>query len=621
MNHISPVMLVLISMLYFVSVVNADHHIRYAELHSNDFLEHGLDEGWLTINASSNWIIKLYALNDECWKCPFVHVTTIPDTASQMTLPVNTTFGTTIVLKRKHPSKDIEEDFCRFHKKFTEGGNYWLFVDDETYKSEECDVLLINHPLPAEMPILYVFLVLCALPVLIVLAKFVFGKARKSSSLDVTEPSTKSKKDLKLSSHHTKSQAQDNGQTTEVEIQPEESSSTKDHKRTRLKSLDTFRGLSLVVMIFVNYGGGGYWFFDHPPWNGLTVADLVFPWFIFIMGTSMNFSFKGMIRRNNTKCQILLKIIKRSALLFAFGIILNTNWGPVDLEHIRIPGVLQRFSLTYLVLAIIELIFIRNYNIPKERSCAPLNDILSLAPQWIISLGILAAYVGLTLKLEFPGCPTGYIGPGGLHDGGKHYNCTGGAAQYIDVLVLGKNHIYGNPTPKKIYQTTAPHDPEGILGTLTSIFLCFLGLQAGRILICFQSHKERIIRWIIWGVLTGVVGAVLCKGSQNDGWVPLNKNLWSISFILVTASFAFLLLSAMYITIDILKIWEGDPFIYPGMNSIVVYCCHDIFYRFFPVNWQIHDDHLSLLLKAVWDTSIYVVLAYVMFKKKIFVAL
>ena len=60
---------------------------------------------------------------------------------------------------------------------------------------------------------------------------------------------------------------------------------------------------------------------------------------------------------------------------------------------------------------------------------------------------------------------------------------------------------------------------------------------------------------------------------------------------------------------------------FSGMNSIVVYCCHDIFYRFFPVNWQIHNDHLSLLLKAVWDTSIYVVLAYVMFKKKICVAL
>ncbi|CAG2244219.1 unnamed protein product [Mytilus edulis] len=204
----------------FVSVVNADHYIRYAELHSNDFPEHGLDEGWLTINVSSNWIIQLYALNDECWKCPFVHVTTIPDTASQVTVPVNTTFGTTIVLKRKHPGKDIEEDFCRFHQKFREGGNYWVFIDFETYKSEECEVLLINHPLPAEMR----------------------TKARKSSSLDVTEPSTKSKKDLKLSSHHTKSQSQDNGQTTEVTIQPEESSSTKDHKRTRLKSLDTFRG-------------------------------------------------------------------------------------------------------------------------------------------------------------------------------------------------------------------------------------------------------------------------------------------------------------------------------------------------------------------------------------------
>ncbi|KAH3719674.1 hypothetical protein DPMN_062528 [Dreissena polymorpha] len=110
-------------------------------------------------------------------------------------------------------------------------------------------------------------------------------------------------------------------------------------KRQRLHSLDTFRGLSLLMMIFINYGGGGYWFFDHPPWNGITIADLVFPWFVFIMGVSMNFSFRSMLKRRKSRAAILWKVVRRSALLFAFGIVLNTKWGrsggPPEAAHPR----------------------------------------------------------------------------------------------------------------------------------------------------------------------------------------------------------------------------------------------------------------------------------------------
>ena len=131
-------------------------------------------------------------------------------------------------------------------------------------------------------------------------------------------------------------------------------------------------------MIFVNYGGGGYWFFDHSIWNGLTVADLVFPWFIWIMGVSLVFSFRG--RRKDSFRQQLYQVVRRTIILFAVGLFLNTSEGTcmisisvswklmfshvlsdTPITKLRIPGVLQRFSITYFVVALTELFTVPLY--------------------------------------------------------------------------------------------------------------------------------------------------------------------------------------------------------------------------------------------------------------------
>lgn len=584
-----------------------------------------LDEAWLTINSSVNFNILLFSLNDQCWKCDPVFVDIIPR-FSIYTLKVNTTYGTTIYLKENDLTGTLDETFCTFHKKFTESGDYWVFVSNQEFIHHDCKLLQTNDPLPAEMPILYVFGGLLIIWVIGDMVVRLDRKYNKSQSVNITDPENAPRnlrmKSLRPTQNGFSDISEDSGTAHDRNNSPQQYSTH--NKRERLKSLDTFRGLSLMIMVFVNYGGGGYWFFDHPPWNGITVADLVFPWFIFIMGTAMNYSFRGMMKRGTPRYRMLYKVLRRAILLFFIGIVLNTNWGPVNLKTIRIPGVLQRFSLTYLVLGLFEVCFSR-YDTPEKyqgRCWSSLRDILLFLPQWFLALGILAAYVCLTFLLPIGPCPTGYIGPGGLHDSGKYYNCTAGAAAYIDIMVLGKNHIYGKPTPHIIYQTTTPHDPEGILGTLSSIFLCFLGLQSGRILIYYLGHASRVVRWLIWAIITGAIGGTLCKFSINDGWIPLNKNLWSVSFIMVTACFAFILLAILYLIIDVTKIWNGTPFIFPGMNSLVVYVCHDVFYRFFPVNWYMENPmHWHLLLKAVWDTAIWVVLAYILYRKRIFIAL
>ncbi|WAQ95078.1 HGNAT-like protein [Mya arenaria] len=502
---------------------------RFNSYHGNNKPDLIMDEAWMTFNSTVTFDLLLYMHNHECWKCDLIYIHTIPG-GSSTSMKLNTTYGTTFEIRRNVLMQDTETIICGFSEKFRENGDYWLFFNQTNFETTTCDFSIANDPAAAEMPILYV-----AIGVL------VLGIAVKIVAMTVP------------------------GDPTSQEDVPNTHS-----KRQRLHSLDTFRGLSLLIMIFVNYGGGGYWFFDHPPWNGLTIADLVFPWFVFIMGVSMNYSFRGMLKRGKTRLRILGKVLKRAALLFAFGIILNTNWGPVDMKKLRIPGVLQRLSLSYLIAGRFKW----------------LRDVVYLLPEWIISLCILATYLALTFAMPVPGCPTGYIGPGGLHAGKAYQNCTGGAAGYID---------------RAIYQTVVPYDPEGILGTLASIFLCFLGLQGGRIFVTYKGHKSRIIRLIVWSLITGAIGAALCNVSKNDGIIPLNKNLWSVSFVLVTACFGYFLLAALYVVIDVFQVWAGEPFIFAGMNPLVLYLCHDIFYRFFPVNFQVDPVHWRLLLKAHWE--------------------
>ncbi|ELT88879.1 hypothetical protein CAPTEDRAFT_26311, partial [Capitella teleta] len=361
----------------------------------------------------------------------------------------------------------------------------------------------------------------------------------------------------------------------------------------RLKSLDTFRGISLVIMIFVNYRGGGYWFFRHSAWNGLTLADLVFPWFVFIMGTSMALSFRGALRRGIPRFKLILKVLKRAMILFALGVMISNSKGAFDLRTLRVPGVLQRLALTYLVLGIMEAALAKSHD--PHQWWSLVRDVVGNLGQWAAVLMFVAVHCCLTFLLPVPGCPKGYLGPGGLQHGGAYENCTGGATAYIDRMIFGTEHMYGHPTCMIPYQTTVPLDPEGVLGTLTSIFLCFLGLQAGKVILIFQGWKSRVSRWMCWSLVTGLVAGCLCKFSAEDGFIPINKNLWSLSYVMALASMAFLLLSVCFLAVDIFRVWSGAPFIYPGMNSIVIYLLHEILHWYFPVQFKVGETHAEQL--------------------------
>lgn len=400
-----------------------------------------------------------------------------------------------------------------------------------------------------------------------------------------------------------------------------------EQQQQRLRSLDVFRGITILLMIFVNYGGGKYYFFRHSPWNGLTVADLLFPWFMWIMGVSMVYSLRSQLRKGIPRSSIIIKIIKRSIILFALGLLFNgiTNRNTPTL---RIPGVLQRFSFCYLFTATMEVLLMTVNSGESLEGGSWLGggwymfrDVVDAWLQWSFVIVIVSLHTLVTYVVMVPGCPRGYIGPGGLHDYSADVNCTGGVAAYIDRMFFTSQHIYQHSTATKIYQNVTHHDPEGILGVMTSILMVQFGVAVGRILISHEGHKDRVLRFLAWSVSCGLFAGVLCGFSKEYGVVPVNKNLWSLSYVLTTASFASILFSIIYIAVDWSGKWNGNPARYAGLNSILLYVGHELTGDVFPFSWTpVGNTHGAYLLMHLWGASLWGLIAYVCHKKKIYIS-
>lgn len=578
-----------------------------------------MDEALLTVNNDLDTDVIVTWTSQQCYQCLYQQLGVVP-AASSLGQPssadfvVNTQYELNLRL-----NDSSSRQLCNaltFH--FGEHGNYSLWVRNLNNNSEaDCSIVTDRDPVNSYIPILVSFLVLAGLAVIYAIGRTVLG-------LDVVKriffTITGSQETERLINSELGSPGRTVTTVTDNILPPPPSPSK------RLRSLDTFRGISLIIMVFVNYGGGRYWFFRHSSWNGLTVADLVFPWFVFIMGTSIALSINTMLRSGCSRLSLLKKVLWRTLLLFIIGVvIINPNYcqGPLSWDNLRIPGVLQRLALSYLVVACLDLLVARAHLdiITTDSWWSPVLDILLYWPSWLGVLLLEVLWICLTFLFPVPDCPTGYLGPGGIGDMGLYANCTGGAAGYIDRWLLGEKHIYQNPSSRVIYATQMPFDPEGILGSINSILMAFLGLQAGKIILHYRDlHTSIISRFLIWGLFLGVISAILTQCSTNKGFIPVNKNLWSVSYVTTLACFAYVLLVMIYYFVDVKKWWSGAPFYYPGMNSILVYVGHEVFEEYFPFRWrmvnsQSHTEHLTQNLVA---TSCWVFISYVLYRKKIF---
>lgn len=200
-------------------------------------------------------------------------------------------------------------------------------------------------------------------------------------------------------------------------------------------------------------------------------------------------------------------------------------------------------------------------------------------------------------------------------------NCIGGATGYIDRLIIGESHLYQRSAAKVLYESR-PFDPEGIFGCLLTIVHVFLGVQTGLTIIIYTNWLERLKRWLCWSVICGILAAALSFLSQDNGVIPINKNMWSLSFVLATTSLALLLLSVSYVLIDVLNFWTGTPFHYAGMNAIILYVGHSICHML-PWRWRLDtmNTHFILLIENAWCLSLWLLIAYVLYRKRFFYSL
>ncbi|XP_060720711.1 heparan-alpha-glucosaminide N-acetyltransferase isoform X1 [Tachysurus vachellii] len=610
-----PVIVGLIAVIFAVSVSGIRSELVLSRL-SRKTPVLKMDEAFLTVVNEIQSDVILSILSGLCYQCFPQPVGIVPSVSGPGNVSAAIfTVSTQHVLTLQLNSTPANNELCRVNYHFGEQGNYSLWVKNLNNPNNiNCTIVTITEPINSSLPLLIALVVcgaVCALAAVwssVMRLNFVRNLVHRLGSSMEAERLINS----------------DLGSPSRIVESTE--SITPPTTGRRLRSLDTFRGFALVIMVFVNYGGGRYWFFRHQSWNGLTVADLVFPWFVFIMGTSVSLSLSGSLARGLRRSRLLMRIFWRSLLLFIIGVfIINPSYcnGPLSWDTLRIPGVLQRLAFTYLVVAVLDVVTSR-VGLGGSSAHAwlfPIHDLLLCWPAWVCVLMLETLSLCVTFLLTVPTCPRGYLGPGGIGDFGLYPNCTGGAAGYIDRWLLGENHIYQTPSSRVVYQTTVPYDPEGVLGSINSILMAFLGLQAGKILQLYRDHPRQIMtRFLIWSFVLGIISAILTKCSRDHGFIPVNKNLWSLSYVTTLSCFAFLLLMLCYYTVDVRRWWSGAPFFYPGMNSILVYVGHEVFEGYFPFRWkmwnsQSHAEHLTQNLLA---TCVWVLISYILYRKKIF---
>jgi predicted acyltransferase len=335
---------------------------------------------------------------------------------------------------------------------------------------------------------------------------------------------------------------------------------------SRLYSLDVFRGATIAAMIVVNNPGNDFAYppLNHAQWNGWTPTDLIFPFFLFIVGVSLTLSFRTRIERGESKRNLLLHTVRRSTIIFLIGLFLN-GFPLFHLATWRVAGVLQRIAVAYLAAAII-----------------------ALYSGWRgIALWIGALLLGYWVAMRF--IPVPGLGVPSIDMPINDPNAN--LSWYIDKLYL----------PGAMYEKT--RDPEGILSTFPAIATALLGVLTGE----WMNSSSQVSAQKkganpstssgralghpmtkVYGMLAfGIAGII--AGQIWHLWFPINKKLWTSSFVLFAAGCALIALAACYWVCDIKRhrgAWT-KPFVVFGTNAIAAYVLADL------VSSVLFDVHLQ----------------------------
>lgn len=299
--------------------------------------------------------------------------------------------------------------------------------------------------------------------------------------------------------------------------------------KTRLRSLDFFRGLTVAGMILVNNPGDWdhiYAPLEHSKWNGYTPTDLVFPFFLFIVGVSIVYAMASKKTDPANHRAIILKAARRSLTIYALSLILNLI-PKFDFQHLRFLGVLPRIAIVFFICTVIFIKTSRKTQV------------------WIFWI-ILIAYYFIMNFIPVPG-----VGPSNLEP-------STNLGAWLDNLLLTPNHMWSG---------SKTFDPEGILSTLPAISTCLLGMMTGTWLRRKDRSPENKVAWLFSVAVLLVIGGLIW-----DGFFPMNKALWTSSFVLFTGGLAMAALTLSFWLIDV----NGrkkftEPFVAFGSNAITIY--------------------------------------------------
>jgi predicted acyltransferase len=360
---------------------------------------------------------------------------------------------------------------------------------------------------------------------------------------------------------------------------------------SRLLFLDVLRGLTVAFMIIVVTPGTWHHVYAplrHAVWDGLTPTDLVFPFFLFIVGVSMVFSLARRLESGAPFRETFSHVLKRGAIIFVLGLVLSFDYMKYQP---RIPGVLQRIALCYVATALIVL--------STRRRRARLA----------IGAALIAVYWALMKLVPVPGYGAGVLAP------------EGNLAGYIDALLM-RGYLYmPNQEPGPEF------DPEGIVSTLPAIVNTLLGYLVGELIREKQARPFAIFSG------TFLVGAALCAlGFAFVPAFPINKPLWTPSFAFVTSGLAALVLALVYWIVE-MRQWRGwvFPFQVLGANTIAIYWLsslasklvlrklgvRDAIYRGLLV-WPDYPELGSLVFALAW-LALWIGVGAVMYRRGIFI--
>ena len=354
----------------------------------------------------------------------------------------------------------------------------------------------------------------------------------------------------------------------------------------RLVSLDVFRGATIASMILVNDPGSAesYPQLEHAAWHGWTFTDLVFPFFLWIVGVAMTLSFSSRTARGENRSALLRHVLKRSAIIFAIGLFLN-GFPYFRLATIRIPGVLQRIAICYLIAAAIFLY-------------------TRVRGQMIWTVGLLAAYWAAMTLIPVPG-----YGPGVLEP-------VGNFAQWVDSHILSGH----------MWRATKVWDPEGLVSTVPAVATVLFGILAGQLLRARNLSPAEKTSWMLaWG------NVMLLAGNVMGVFLPINKGLWTSSYSVFMAGMALIVFAICYWIVDVQE-WRRwtRPFVIFGMNAIAMFVLSGLLARILGLaGWKqpiyqwlfapLASPRNASLLYAVCFVLVCYAAAWLLYRKKWFV--